>query len=111
MAKPVHERRQYKRHPLSCPAHLADETGTNLVAGKTINISDGGLLVRVLPEAAPKPGRQLSLELSVPRSTPNTFLMQPVASQGIVVRHEPADDGACHVAVRFAAPLTLDLEV
>jgi len=111
MAKLTHERRQYKRHPLGCPAHLADETGTCLVAGKTVNISDGGLLMPVAPEAAPKPGRRLSLKLSVPRSTPNTFLMEPIAGEGIVVRHAPADDGAYYVAVRFEPPLTLDLEV
>ncbi len=111
MAKPVHERRQYKRHPLGCPAHLADEAGTCLVAGKTINISDGGLLMPVPAKAAPKPGRLLSLKLSVPRSTPNTFLMEPIAGKAIIVRHEPADNGACRVAVRFEPPLTLDLEV
>ena len=61
--------------------------------------------------AAPEPGRQLDLKLSIPRSTPNTFLMEPVAGQAIVVRHEPADDGARNVAVRFEPPLTLDLEV
>lgn len=111
MAKPTHERRQYKRHPLGCPAHLADETGTCLVTGKTVNISDGGLMMPVTLEAAPEPGRQLSLKLSVPRSTPNTFLMEPIASEAIVVRHAPAEDGTHYVAVRFAAPLTLDLEV
>jgi len=111
MAKPTYERRQHKRHSLGCPARLADETGACLAAAKTINISDGGLLMPAPAEAAPKPGRQVFLKLSVPRDTPNTFLMEPVAGKAVVVRHEPADGGARNVAVRFDPPLTLDLEV
>ncbi len=111
MAKPTRERRQHKRHPLQCPARLADEVGVCLVAGKTIDISDGGMMMPVAQEAPLKPGRHLSLKLSVPRSTPNTFLMESIASEGIVVRHVPAEDGTHCLAIRFAAPLTLDLEV
>ena len=110
MAKPIYERRQYKRHPLGCPAHLADETGTCLLAGKTVNISDGGLIMPA-PEAAAQPGQQLDLKLSIPRSTPNTFLMQAFTAKAIVVRHDLSDDDAGRVAVRFEPPLDLDLEV
>jgi hypothetical protein len=52
-----------------------------------------------------------NLKLSVPRSTPNTFLMQPFTAKAIVVRHDQSDDGAGRVAVRFEPPLDLDLEV
>lgn len=111
MAKPGIERRQHPRHSLSCPARLVDETGRHLASGKTVNISDGGLLMPIAPEAAPQPGQQLDLKLSVPRSTPNTFLMQTFIAKAIVVRHDQSDDGTGRVAVRFEPPLDLDLEV
>ncbi len=111
MAKPNIERRQHPRLPLPCPARLVDETGRRLASGKTVNISDGGLLMPIAPEAAPQPGQQLDLKLSVPRSTPNTFLMQAFTAKVIVVRHDPSDDGAGRVAVRFESPIDLDLEV
>ncbi len=111
MARASHERRKYQRHPLKCPAHLTDETGSCIAAAKTINISDGGMLVPLDAEAAPQPGLSLSMKLSIPRSTPNTFLLQPVAGKAVVVRHEPSDNGDCNVAIRFEPPLELDLEV
>ena len=111
MANPNIERRQYTRHGLSCPARLVDETGSHLASGKTVNISDGGLLMPIGPEAAPQPGEQLDVKLSVPRSTPNTFLMQGFTAKAIVVRHDQSDDGAGRVAVRFEPPLELDLDV
>jgi c-di-GMP-binding flagellar brake protein YcgR len=111
MAKPSNERRRHTRHPLGCPARLVDETGRHLASGKTVNISDGGLLMPLDPEAAPQPGQQIDVKLSVPRSTPNTFLMQGFTAKAIVVRHDQSDDGAGRVAVRFEPPLELDLDV
>ena len=111
MAQSPHERRKHRRHPLKCPANLTDEAGSCISAARTINISDGGLLVPVAPQDAPRPGQALSLKLSIPRSTPNTFLMQPVSGKAVVVRHEPSDNGACQMAIRFEPPLELDLEV
>jgi len=111
MARPPHERRKHQRHPLSCPVNLADEAGSYAIAARTINISDGGMLVSVAPQNETDPGLALSLKLSIPRSTPNTFLMQPVSGKAVVVRHEPCDNGTCQVAIRFEPPLELDLEV
>ena len=111
MAKPNIERRQHPRLPLPCPARLVDETGRRLASGKTVNISDGGLLMPTGPEAAPQPGQHLDVKLSVPRSTPNTFLMQGFAAKAIVVRHDQSADGAGRVAVRFEHPIDLDLDV
>jgi len=111
MAQPGIERRQHTRHPLSCPARLVDETGALLASGKTVNISDGGLLVPTRPEAALHPGQLLDVKLSIPRSTPNTFLMQAFTAKAIVVRHDQSDDGAGRVAIRFERPIDLDIEV
>ena len=111
MAKPDIERRRHTRHPLSCPARLVDETGRCLASGKTVNVSDGGLLMPIGPDAAAQPGQQLDVKLSVPRSTPNTFLMQAFRAKAIVVRQDQSEDGAGRVAVRFEPSLDLDLEV
>ena len=111
MTKPSIERRQHIRHPLSCPARLIDETGKLLASGKTVNVSDGGLLVPARPEAACQPGQHLDVKLSIPRSTPNTFLMQAFTAKAIVVRHDQTDDGAGRVAIRFEHPIDLDIEV
>ncbi len=111
MAQPGIERRQHPRHPLPCPARLVDETGRHLASGKTFNISDGGLLMPIEPKAAPHPGQQLDVKLSIPRSTPNTFLMQAFTAKAIVIRHDQTDDGAGRVAIRFEHPIDLDLEV
>ncbi len=111
MAQPNIERRQYPRHGLSCPARLVDEAGRHLASGKTVNISDGGLLMPAEPKATPLPGQHLDVKLSIPRSTPNTFLMQAFTAKAIVVRHDQSDDGAGRVAVRFEHPIDLDLEV
>ena len=111
MTRPNNERRLYPRHEMSCPARLVGEAGTLVATGRTINISDGGLLLPVRPQDRPPAGEIVDVKLSVPRSTPNTFLMQPFCSQAVVVRQEETPDGACHVAVRFDPPLDLDLEV
>ncbi len=111
MSQQTPERRQYKRHPITCPVRLVDESGAKLATGKTVNVSDGGILVPVAAGAAPEQGGRLAVTLSIPRSTPNTFMMQPVVGNGVIVRNDPADDGECNVAVRFAAPLDLDLEI
>jgi c-di-GMP-binding flagellar brake protein YcgR len=111
MARPSIERRQHTRHPLGCPARLVDETGRHLASGKTVDISDGGLLMPVAPGADANPGQHLDVKLSVPRSTPNTFLMQGFAAKAIVVRHDQSADGAGRVAVRFEHPIDLDLDV
>ena len=111
MAKPNIERRRHARHNLACPARLVDETGRYLASGKTVNVSDGGLLMPVPPEAAPTPGQHLDVKLSIPRSTPNTFLMQAFTAKAIVVRHDVSDDGTGRVAIRFENPIDLDIDV
>lgn len=105
------ERRNHKRHPLPCPARLVDETGTYLASGKTVNISDGGLLMPFRLDALTEAGTQVDVKLSIPRTTPNTCLMQPFKTQAYIVRSEADDEGNCHIAVRFQTPIDLDLEV
>ena len=82
MAKPSIERRQHTRHPLGCPARLVDETGRHLASGKTVDISDGGLLMPVAPGADANPGQHLDVKLSVPRSTPNPTIFRSPAVMG-----------------------------
>jgi len=111
MAHASTERRAHKRHDLACPARLVDEAGSFIASGKTLNISDGGMLLAVRPEDAAAPGARADVKLSVPRSTPNTYLMQPFNTPAIVVRFEKEPEGPSRVAVQFATPLDLDLEL
>ena len=106
------ERRKHKRHELDCPVSLAGQAGGEPVRTRGINISDGGMLFPIPPDAAPPPGQEVDLEFSIPRSTPNTFLLEPFRSRAIVVRQEPSDgEGPVRVAVRFEPSLDLGLEV
>ena len=112
MAEPHYERRKHKRHALECPIRMTDVAGKLLAAGRGINVSDGGMLFPVPHEARPQRGARIHLDFSVPRSTPNTFLMEEFTCKAFVVRGEPSNaDGPVHVAVEFERPLDLEIEV
>jgi len=112
MARPNVERRQHQRYALECPLRLTDAGGGVLATGRGINVSDGGMLFPVPPDAAPRPGAEVHLSFSLPRSTPNTFLLEEIDCPAVVVREEPSDaPGPVRVAVRFERPLDLAIEV
>ena len=112
MAEASFERRQHKRHKLACPVSLAADEPKPSPRPKTVNISDGGLLLPLAGQVAPTVGSRLRIRLAVPRATPNTFLLEDVAAEGVVVRTEPADpQKPARVALRFDPPLDLGIEV
>lgn len=111
MSQTNSERRAHQRHDLACPARLVDQTGTFVATGKTRNISDGGMLLPVKSQDAASPGTRVDVKLSIPRSTPNTYLMQPFRGQALVVRKHDEPGGPTCLAVQFEPPLDLDLEV
>ena len=86
--------------------------GDALGSTRTINISDGGLLVALPSDALPAVGTKVNITFSVPRSTPNTYMLEKFACSAMVVRHDPFDDEKLTgVALRFDQPVDLMLEV
>ena len=54
----------------------------------------------------------VSLKFTIPRETPNTYMLEEFCTQGKVLRHEPLnDDAQAGVAVQFLRPIELGLEV
>jgi hypothetical protein len=112
MPKRQRERRRHKRHELACPLSVSEQGGGVLANSRSINISDGGMLFPVPADARPKRGASVRVEFSVPRATPNTFLLEGFSAEATVVRHEPAGgDTPARVALAFQGPVDLALEV
>ncbi|MDY6913658.1 MAG: PilZ domain-containing protein [Planctomycetota bacterium] len=112
MSKRKLERRQYKRLKLSCPFAVFNKAGEILFESKSLNISDGGALLSASIKHIPPPHAGVKLNFSVPRSTPNSYMMEDFTCPGRVVRQQPLkDDYLAGVAFQFARPMQLALEV
>ena len=77
-------------------------------------MSDGGALLQAPADQELAPGEPVKLLLRVPRSTPNTYMLEDFSSGANVVRRQPAADAAGpgqYLAVRFSEPLSLELAV
>ncbi len=112
MNAPRVERRQHKRYEMDRPVSVHVSQGDLIADGKTLNVSDGGVLLIVPAGEAPQHGRDVEVKFSLPRSTPNTYMLEEVVSSGRVVRRQPMnDDSATGVAVRFWEPIDLAVEV
>lgn len=108
---PTREKRQHRRTPLRCPIVLRGAHNQVVARGSTIDLSDGGAFVEVSLSYLPDLPREVQAELSVPRSTPNTFLLEPFASPAGIVRHQPLKNAAvAGIAIAFQRPLRLHLE-
>lgn len=106
------ERREYTRTEVTCPTIVSGETGRRRIRGKALNISDGGAMLTIPMDALTGMAPNVQLTISVPRVTPNTKMLEKVATEATVVRHEPMTDvNLAGIAVRFSAPLDLQLEV
>ena len=107
------ERRRHKRYPLPCPARISTGTGSQEAQGRTVNVSDGGVFVAV-PLSWPLPACDEAVDVvfSLPRSTPNTYMLEEVRSTARVLRHQPLkNDRLAGLALQFAKPLDLAVEV
>ena len=105
------ERRRHKRFPLPCPVRVSQGEAAE-AAGKTANVSDGGLLVAVPQAILPACGSLVDVLLRVPRSTANSYMLEEFVSHARVVRHQTsADSQTASVALQFLRPLDLALEV
>ena len=106
------ERRRHKRLKLACPVSFLTRGGRLLAKGKSVDLSDGGTFVSVSPAQAKKLNGRVTLTLSVPRSTENTFMLEDFACRAEVVRRQSGSGKrAAGIAIAFTRPLDLALEV
>jgi len=97
---------------LVCPFVLDGTASHPVTHARSLNISDGGVLLSMPVHALPPVNTSVSFRFYVPRRTPNTYMLEPFVSEGHVVRHEPMeDDQFAAVAVQFVRPLQLELDV
>jgi hypothetical protein len=77
------------------------------------NVSNGGVYLTFGPDdlgEGPLPAK-LSLKLSVPRTTQNSFMYESIDCDATVIRHLPCEEGRrLGLALRFVKPVVLDLE-
>ncbi len=106
------ERRAHKRYELRCPVTVTYQQPHQPLQAWTVNLSDGGALMSLPAGAELRPGQALRLGLRVPRTTPNTYMLEEFSSPAYVVRRQAGEDPAGGaVAVRFMPALELELEV
>ena len=112
MSEMSKERRRHKRFKLTCPTVLADSRGRELLRTRTLDVSDGGLLLAVPRGNLMPVGEAVQVGLQVPRETPNTRMLEDVRAEAWVVRHQelPGSDDV-GLTLIFAQPLSLELEV
>jgi hypothetical protein len=125
IATPTRNRRRHRRVPLVCDVWQRTDYSQAIdgalprvsgLAGRTLNLSDGGALVQVteLPEGGltrPRNGQEIDLTLALPRATADTFLLEHVKLSGQVVRVQGPCPGACTAfAIRFQDPIELGLD-
>ena len=111
MAAGKSERRKHPRKDLQCPVTLAGQGNQVIARTRSLNISDGGLFMTVPGEATLEVGTVLHVQFALPRSTPNTFMLEPFACDGRVVRRQPAGKGNVGAALQFSRPLDLQMDV
>ena len=111
MAKSVAERRKHKRHRISCPLVIQRTGEKEALKGKTVDISDGGAMLAIPIKIIPRVSERVTVLLAVPRSTANTYMVEEVALEARVVRHQPMENNAVvGVALQFTSVQELGLE-
>ena len=72
----------------------------------------GGVLLPIPIKVVPRVSERVRVLLAIPRTTPNTHMVEEVLCEARVVRHQPMEnDEVVGVALQFQAPLTLGIEV
>ena len=102
------ERRKHRRFDLSCRLRIESPGGGD-VRARTVNVCDGGVYFVV--DRGLELGREVYVQLTVPRDTANTFFLEQFAAHAQVIRcdrPEPGEMGT-GVALKFEKELALDL--
>ena len=112
MAQRHDERRRHKRTDLSCRVTVSCGKRDRQATGKTMNVSDGGAVLSLPVKSLPELKEMVHVRLSLPRSTPNTHMIEEFDTQATVLRHELLhDDRYAGMAIRFTKGVDLGLEV
>jgi len=110
MAKPNNERRKHSRQELPCPITLHCD-GQTPCRSTAFNISNGGVFLTLPTAALPQRECEVEILFSVPRSTPNTYMLEEFTCKAKVIRHQPlADDAQAGLALQFLSPQPLMLD-
>ena len=112
MTRSPRERRASRRFDLTCPVVVTDSEGNELLNTKTLNLSDGGVLLTAPAKQTIPLGQYVHVSVQLPRSTPNTFMLEKISADVSILRHEPMQDHS-HVAtaMMFTKPIKLGLAV
>ena len=102
------ERRKYRRFEVPCRLRIELPAGDDIRA-RTVNVCDGGVYFVV--DRGLELGRQVYVQLTVPRDTANTFFLEQFAARAQVIRCDQPRPGrkGTGVALRFEKELALDL--
>ena len=111
MTPSPNERRAYMRFDLTCPVVVTDSAGNELLRTKTLNLSNGGMLLTApIGDTIPL-DQPVHLDVHLRRSTANTFMFENVSADANILRHEPMQDhSSVATAMKFAKPMKLGLE-
>jgi c-di-GMP-binding flagellar brake protein YcgR len=105
------ERRRYARFGVDAAVSLFEDQ-RELLSGRSLNISDGGALLAAPARPAPRVGQTVQVSLRLPRSTPNSFLLEDVACPAKIVRQQRyGSNGQTALALQFDQPLDLGLDL
>ena len=113
MARKEDERRRYKRFAAGGLAAV-DFGDSAVVEARTVNVSDGGVFLSLACDVKASVGAKVTINFKLPRSTPNTFMLEDVSALARVVRAKAVKDDAGRpggLALEFLKPLDLQIEV
>ena len=111
MTRTPDERRAYRRFNLACTVVVSDSAGKELMRTKTLNLSDGGVLLTTAIEDTIPLGQPVHIDVHLGRSTANTFMFENVSTDANILRHEPMQDhSSVATAMKFTKPMKLGLE-
>jgi len=112
MTAPSRERRAYRRFESHGPVALIDPQGKQLPGTRMENVSDGGIFLTAPIDSLPPFGGEFDIKFKIPRTTPNTYMLEEVKTSAKVIRQQPMLDGdQIGVGLRFRQPLELMIEV
>ena len=110
MPEAANEHRQHPRFDLACPIYLHNEAGQLVANTRTVNVSDGGILVPIPHDSALPEGSVLLVRLNVPASATCKGDAREISCRAKILRYQDTDDSSSILsAMAFLQPIQLDL--